>query len=296
MKALLFFIQEAQSSLQRNFSASLAAITAIGAVLFLLLLLMLLSHNVLLLADRLSERKGVSVFLDPEITSERRAELEHHFSGFAEVRAVRLVTRDEALRDLEAELGGPGLAETLGGNPLPDVLQITMHPAADDIATLRRMAGEIEAYEGVEDVLFGERWVEALDRGLLMIHRANAVTGILAVVAIVLVLANTLRLIVIMREDQIAILKMIGATDAFVRSPFVAAGVLLCLSGALFSLALLYAGYAAGGRLLPGLKFLPPGSILLFLGGVGLIGIAGSLATVELSLRQLERRSGRPRR
>lgn len=296
MKALRFFIQEAWSSLRRNFSASLAAITAIGAVLFLLLLLMLLSHNVLLLADRLSERKGVSVFLDPEITVERRAELEQQFTDFVEVRLVRLVTRDEALQDLENELGGPGLAEALGENPLPDVLQISPAPGADDVVTLRRLAHEIESYEGVEDVLFGERWVEALDQGLAMIHRANAITGILAIVAIVLVLANTLRLIVIMREEQISILKMIGATDAFVRAPFVIAGVQLCLIGALFSLLLLYVGYSAGGRLMPGLVFLPTGSILVFLGGVGLIGIAGSLATVEVSLHQLERRHGRPRR
>jgi cell division transport system permease protein len=296
VKALLFFIQEAWSSLRRNLSASLAAVTAMGAVLFLLSLLMLLSHNILLLAGRMSERKGVSVFLDPQITPEHRAELEQHFAGFAEVRAVRLITRDEALRDIESELEGPGLQEALGENPLPDVFVLTPTPGADDVVTLRRLARELEAYDGVEDVLFGERWVEALDQGLAMIYRANAITGILAVVAIMLVLANTLRLIVIMRDESIAILKMIGATDAFVRSPFVIAGVFLCLMGALLSLALLYAGFAASGRLLPGLVFLPPASILLFLGGVGLVGVAGSLATVELSLRQLERRRGRPRR
>jgi len=296
VKALWFFIQEAWSSLQRNLSASLAAVTAMGAVLFLLSLLMLLSHNILLLAGRMSERKGVSVFLDQEITPERRLELEHHFAGFAEVHSVRLITREEALRDMERELEGEGLREALGENPLPDVFLLTPNPQADDVTTLRRLARELEAYDGVEDVLFGERWVEALDQGLAMVYRANAITGILAIVAIMLVLANTLRLIVIMRDEPIAILKMIGATDAFVRSPFVIAGVILCLTGALLSLLLLYAGYRASGQLLPGLVFLPPSSILLFVGGVGLVGVAGSLATVEVSLRQLERRRGRPRR
>ncbi len=281
--------------MRRNVSASLAAVTAIGSVLFLLSLLMLLSHNILLLAGGLSERKGLSVFLAPAVDAGRRDELQHHFAGFEEVRAVRLVTREEALEDLERELEGEGLTQALGENPLPDVLLITPAPQADDAATLRRLAREMEAYEGVEDVLYGERWVAALDRGLMMIYRANAITGILAVVAIVLVLGNTLRLIVLMREEPIMILKMIGATDAFVRYPFVVAGVLLCLTGAVLSLALLWAGFEAGGRLMPGLEFLPLPSLVLFVVGVGLVGVAGSMVTVELSLRQLERRRNRPR-
>ena len=295
MKPFAFFIREAYSSLYRNISASLAAITAIGAVLFLLALMMLVSHNILVLAEELGERKGLSVFLDPDVDAERIAELQHHFSGFNEVAAIELVTRAEALRDLETELGTADLAATLGGNPLPDVLLLAPNPDVSDAAILGRLAREIEAYEGVEDVLFGERWVAALDRGLKMVYRANAITGLLAVVAIVLVLGNTLRLIVLMREEPIAIMKMIGATDAFIRSPFVIAGVMLCFIGSLVALLLLYASYLASGHLLPGLHFLPIGSVVLFTTGVSLVGVAGSLLTVEVSIRHLEGRRGRLR-
>jgi len=288
LKAFGFFLREAWSSLRRNLSASFAAVTAIGAVLFLLSLLMFLSFNILGLAEHLRERKGISVFLATDTEPDRIEELEHHFSGFDEVEGVRVITRAEALADLEEELGSEGLGDALGENPLPDVLLITPSERANDAASLAGLAEEIEAYEGVEDVLYGKRWVEALDEWLRIVHRANAVTGVLAVLAIVLVLGNTLRLIVLMREEPIAILKTIGATDAFIRTPFVIAGVLLCVVGATVALGMLYLGFVAGGHLMPGMRFLPPGSLGLFVLGVSLVGIAGSLLTVELSLRQLE--------
>ena len=291
----LFFIQEAWASLRRNPAASMAAVTAICAVLFLLSLLMLLSHNILSLADGLRDRKGLSVFLESDISADKRQELEMHFNRFSEVASIALVDRGTALADLEAELGAGDLESTLGENPLPDVFLILPKPEASDVATLKRLAIEIEAYEGVEDVLFGERWVEALDYGLLVVTRANALTGLLATLAIVLVLGNTLRLIVLMREEPLAIMKMIGATDTFIRMPFVVAGMALCLVGAGISLLVLYGGYRVCLHLLPGIHFLPLGSIIFFLVGILLIGVAGSLLTVEISIRHLERRKGRYR-
>ena len=293
LKAFIFFIQEAWASLRRNPSASLAAITAICAVLFLLSLLMLLSHNILGLAEGLRDRKGLSVFLETGVDQTRSSELHRYFSSFVEVKNVKLVDRAKALRDLESELGLDDIAETMADNPLPEVFLIEMKDSANDAGTLNRLATEIEAYDGVEDVLYGERWVEALDYGLEVVTKTNALTGLLATMAIVLVLGNTLRLIVLMREEPLAIMKMIGATDAFIRMPFVIAGVLICVVAAGISLCVLYGGYYLVNHLVPGMDFLPTLSIILFMGGVAIVGIAGSLLTVQISIRQLEQRTGR---
>jgi cell division transport system permease protein len=295
LRAFFFFAHEGWSFLRRNPAASVAAVTAVGAVLFVLLLFMLLSHNVLILADRLSERKGLSVFLEADIGAERIGELRHRFESFGEVAEVLLVSRDEALREIEADLGTQDLAEVLEGNPLPDVFLVTPVSAASDASSLAQLAREMEAYEGVDDVLFGERWVAALDQGLQMLRRVNLLTGGLATLAIILVLGNTLRLLVLMREDHLAIMKVIGATDAFVRTPFVVAGVMLCIIGGGMSLALLRLGFAVTKGLMPGLRFLPLGFVLLFVLGVAVVGLLGSLLTVEASIRQMERGGGRLR-
>ncbi|MBD3236631.1 MAG: FtsX-like permease family protein [Candidatus Eisenbacteria bacterium] len=292
MRAFLFFAGEGVSQLRRSPAASVAAVTAVGAVLFVLLLLMLLSQNILALSERLRERKGLSVFLDPQLDQTQVSALRERFAGFGEIAEVRLVTRDEALRGIEEELGSPGLAEVVGENPLPDVLLVTPAPHAADARELDVLAREFEAYPGVDDVLYGERWVRALDHGLGVVRRANALTGGLATLAIVLVLGNTLRLLVLMREEQLAIMKVIGATDAFVRAPFVMAGILLCLIGGLVALGFLRVGFEVSRSLMPGLQFLSLPMLLLYLGGVALVGLLGSLVTVEVSIRQLERRGG----
>jgi cell division transport system permease protein len=180
----------------------------------------------------------------------------------------------------------------MGGNPLPDVLLVTPAPQSSGAEELAELARELEAYDGIEDVLYGERWVRALDHGLRMVRRANALTGGLATLAIILVLGNTLRLLVLMREEQLAIMKVIGATDAFVRAPFVMAGLLLCLTGGLVALGFLRIGFEVSRSLMPGLRFLSPMMTLLYLAGVGGIGLLGSRLTVEASIRQLERRGG----
>ncbi len=295
MRTFIFFTQEAWASLKRNPSASLAAVTAICAVLFLLSLLMLLSYNILGLAEGLRARKGLSVFLETSVKAERINELENHFSSFAEVESIKLVDRAQALRDLESELGADDIQGSLGENPLPDVFLVQIKEATDDAATLKRLAIEMQAYDSVEDVLYGERWVEALDYGLEVVTKANALTGLLATLAIVLVLGNTLRLIVLMREEPLAIMKMIGATDAFIRMPFIIAGVIICAVAAGISLCILYGGFYLVNHLVPGMNFLPTSSIIFFMCGVATIGVAGSLLTVQISIRQLERRKGRYR-
>lgn len=292
MNALRFFLEEGWASLRRNAAASVAAATALSAVLFVLLLFLLLSHNVLVLASRLEERKGLSVFLAPGVAPERVAEIEHQFRRFPEIESLRLIGKDEALRDVEADLNAEKLDEMLGGNPLPDAFLIRPIPEAMDAASLERLAREIEAYEGVEDVLYGERWVAALDRGLLVVRRGNLVVGLLAGLGIVLVLANTLRLLVLMRDDQLSVMQVIGATGAFLRAPFLAAGLILCLAGGLLSQLLLYAGFLASRGLMPGLRFLPVDWLLVFQGGVLAVGFVGSISTVEISLRRIERRGG----
>jgi len=290
LNALLFFLEEGWASLRRNAAASLAAATALSAVLFVLLLFLLLSHNVLVLASRLEQRKGLSVFLEPDIAPERVAELEGQFRRFPEIESLQRIGKDAALADVQADLGTTNLAQALGGNPLPDAFLLRPAAATMGAASLERLAREIEAYEGVEDVLYGERWVAALDRGLLLVRRGNLVTGLLAGLGIVLVLANTLRLLVLMREDQLSVMQIIGATGGFLRAPFLAAGLILCLAGGLLSMVLLYGGFLASRSFMPGLRFLPLEWLLLFQVGVLVVGFVGSISTVELSLRSFERR------
>ncbi len=291
MTELRFFLSEAWEYLIRGRSTSFASVVALTAVLFLLALVLLVTHNVQVLAERLQSRKGITVFLADGVPEARAREIQGLFERFGEVGSVRLVDREQALSEIERDLGGFPVASTLGENPLPWSLVITLTPAAAGRSgAVQKLAGELRAYEDVDDVVFGDQWVATLDRNVRTLYSANLAVGILAALAVFVVLLNTLRLVFLGRRETIRILKVVGATDRFIRSPFLLLGGMQCfLSGAL-ALAVLAGVRVLFDAFLPGIRFVPAGWQALFLLGTFLLGMLASLVTIEPALRGLETR------
>lgn len=291
MRELQFFLSEALEYFFRGRGTTLASVVALTAVLFLLALLLLATHNVAVLAERVQERKGMTVFLDEGSTEVRARELQNLFASFGEVQEVRFVHREQALQDLEMDLGGFPVASTLGENPLPHTLVIALTPAAAGRpGEVQRMAAEIRAYEDVDDVVYGDEWVESLDRNLRTLFTANLTVGILGSMAVFLVLVTTLRLVFLSRRETVRILKVVGATDRFIRTPFLLLGGLQCALSSVIALTFLAVVRAVAVTFIPGVRFLPGGWQFLFLVGAFVLGVVASFVSIEPALRGLESR------
>lgn len=288
LRALLFFLSEAVDSMRRHPAATIASLVSMTAVIFVLGLLLIVTYNVRWLAGTLEQRKGIVVFLETGLSEERCEELAGIFQEFDEVENLRRVSKEEALRELERDLGGVDIPEILGDNPLPDTFVIECREDSRDAETLASLSQEMVAYEGVDDVLYGESWVETLDRGLSTMRRITLLVGTLAAVAVILVLAGTLRLTMIHRRGTLAIMRVIGATYGFIRGPYLVAGVVTVGVAAVTALILLRIAVTLGQNFLPGVRFIPAGwTILLVLGSVGL-GLLGSYVALEPMLRKVE--------
>jgi cell division transport system permease protein len=291
MTQLRFFIAEAWEYLVRGRGTTLASVIALSAVLFLLALVLLATHNVQLLAQRLQQRKGLTVFLSDGVGPERARELRDLFAGFGEVSEVRLVDREEALSEIETDLGGFPVASIVGENPLPYSLVVSLTPsAAAERGRLQKLAGDIRAFEDVQDVVFGDQWVETLDRSLRTLYTANLAVGGLAAAAVFVVLLTTLRLVFLSRRETVRILKVVGATDRFIRSPFVLLGGIQCALAGGLALVILGAVRVLFETFLPGVRPLPIGWQALFLSGACVLGMIASLVSIEPALRGLETR------
>lgn len=291
MTQLRFFIAEAWEYMVRGRGTTLAAVIALTAVLFLLALVLLVTHNVELLAGRLQSRKGLTVFLDDGVDQARAQQLRDTFAGFGEVSEVRLVDREAALSEIEADLGGTPVAATLGENPLPFTLVISLTPAAAARAgVLQKLAADIRSYEDVDDVVFGDEWVEALDRNLRTLYSANVAVGGLAAAAVFVVLLTTLRLVFLGRRETVRILKVVGATDHFIRSPFLIMGGMQSSLAAVLALTILGLVRVLFDAFLPGVRFVPFSWQALFVLGAWLLGTVASLVSIEPALRSLETR------
>src|SRR5207248_8254283 len=139
---------------------------------------------------------------------------------------------NQALSRLRVDLGDlSGSLEGLSQNPLPPSLEVTPREPLPPVG-LRVLAAQLSQLPGVQEVEFGREWLdklEALGRGL----RAFAAGALVVVLgAALLVVANTIRLAVYARRDEIEIMKLVGATDGYVRAPFLMEGALQGVLGA----------------------------------------------------------------
>ena len=201
MSRLRFFVGEAWEYLLRGRGTTLSSIIALTAVLFLLALVLLVTHNVELLAGGLQARKGLTVFLAEGVSEERARAVEERLAGFGEVAEVRLVDREEALAEVEQDLGGFSVTSALGENPLPHSLVVALTPAAAaEAGVLQALAAEIRSIDDVDDVVFGDEWIEMLDRNLRTLSTATFAVGALAAISVFVVLLTSLGLVFVSRR------------------------------------------------------------------------------------------------
>jgi len=289
MTRLRFFIAEAWEYFRRGRGTTLSSVLALTAVLFLLALVLLVTHNVRHLAEGLQARKGLIVFLADGVGAERAEEVRRVLAGFGEVAAAEVEDREAALAQIERDLGDTPVGSTLGANPLPFTIVVRLTPeAAARAGALQSLAAEIRGYEDVDDVIFGDEFIEALDQNVRRLYSANLAVGLLAAAAVFVVLLTTLRLVFLGRRETVRILKMVGATDHFIRSPFLILGGMQALLAAGLALFLLATARAVFDAFLPGVRFMPGAWQFLFLSGAFVFGVLASLVSVEPALRGLE--------
>lgn len=289
MEQIRFFVGEAWEYFHRGRGATFSGVLALTAVFFLLALVLLATHNVQSFAARLQSRKALSVFLVEGAGEARARELQEAIRRFGEVAEAKIVDREEALAEIERDLGGFSVISALGENPLPQSLVVTLTAAAAARpGAVQSLASEIRGYGDVEDVIYGEEWVEIMDKNIHTLSRATMAVGGLAAVSVFVVLLTTLRLVFLGRRETVRILKMVGATDRFIRLPFLILGGLQSVISAGLALVVLAAARAVFDAFLPGARFLPPSWQALFLLGSFVFGVLASLVSVEPALRSLE--------
>lgn len=296
-----YCLRSALQNMRRNFVLNLLAVTTIAATFLVFISFFLVVLNIASFKQTWAERLQVIVFFSPAVTEAAAARGAETVSRMPETAAARLVSRREALAFLRTSLQGrDGLLDGLDHNPLPHSIEITLRPRNADIRTpgFQGFIKRLESLDGVADIEYGEKW---LDRHSLLIDALTLVGTCLTLLFFLftlLIIANTIRLMVYMRRDEIEIMRLVGATSRFIKTPFCFEGIIQGLSGAAAAVLLCA---AAQGPLLeqlaafarPYIGVLHPvgidGAICLCMLALGaLLGLSGSLLSVA-SLNELQR-------
>ena len=213
-------------------------------------------------------------------------------AAFPEVLDVAYVSEDDALQRAKQELVEFQKAyQDLEVNPLPPSLEITLKPESRDAQHAGQVAERLQGYDFVEDVRYGRDWVQRLDTLRNLAGLVGLAIGLAFALVSVVIIGVTIRLTILQRAREISIMRLVGATNNFIRGPFLLEGALKGLLGGFLSLALCYAGYllfrdTTGGPF-AGLIFFRPEHMLVILVFGVFLGLGGSLVSVGRHLRNV---------
>lgn len=238
-----YFFSQAFNSISRNRLLSLATVTTVTVCILILGIAMLLFLNTSNLMSNLESDVEINAFLNKDLTQSQIADVKTQIEALSGIDSVLFVSKDQALQNLQKSFGGESynLGTTMGRNPLPNSYQIK----AKDPHNVPALAAQIGQLYGVDKVNYGEGLVERLFKLTQWIRTISIVIILLLSMGAVFLIATTIRLAIYARRKEIYLMKLIGATDWFVRWPFFLEGVLLGSAGALIALILLIAGYSS---------------------------------------------------
>lgn len=265
-------------------TVSLAVVIVGAALLFYL--------NTRAVLDRWQQETRLMVYLKPG-AAPAAERLQKTIASIDGVRSNRFVPKDEALEELRRRLPPPAsLLENLEENPLPDAFEVELEASPEGWARVEAIAGRIGAIPEVDAVEYGRKWVDLLRAVLQLVQAGGAAAiGLFALSAVAIVGATT-RLVVYSRREEVEVLRLIGATEGFVRTPFYIGGILQGLAGAAVGLALLKLGLNAlsehlGAEALglPSVRFLGWDEMGALAAGSALIGWLGAWASLRGPLR-----------
>jgi cell division transport system permease protein len=288
MRALRYAFEEAVASLWRGRQAGALSTLTIALALFVLGGFLVVTANLERLGNEWSDAAELSVYLKDEITPAERHTVELMLAPGDVVVAHEYVSKADALSRFKQTFGDLAAAvDSVGGNPLPASFEVRLRPGPGVSAGVDTLAARLRPMPGVADVRFDRQWLTRVLSAINVVRGIGFVLGSVLTIAAALTVANVVRLALYARRDELEIMNLVGAPQAYVRGPFVMEGVLQGGLGALVALVALGAAFFAlrARYLLPlasalnmsSIRFLPVElCVVLVLGGMA-VGCLGGL-------------------
>ncbi|MCP4392290.1 MAG: cell division protein FtsX [Gammaproteobacteria bacterium] len=238
----------------------------------------------------------ISLYLDLDVSEKRARAVDKDIGSMAQVESTRFISRQQSLEEFRQNSGFGKSIDTLSSNPLPHTVVVEPIPA--DTFEIRNLVNKLQAVPEVEIAKLDTEWLERLYTIIEIAKRSVMIITILFSCAVLLIIGNTIRLDIQNRYQEIIVTKLIGATDAFIRRPFLYGGVWYGLMGGLFSWLIVEIGYFAISGPLERLNLLYQSEMtlitfsfhdfIILITSSTLLGLAGSWIAVARHLNQIE--------
>ena len=241
IKRFFYTLKQAFKQVLRNRAMTVASIFAITAMLLILSLFFILVINVNTAAQSIQQDyDSIEIYLADETTEEQANEIIADIEQENGVQEAYYKTKEEAMEEFRTRWGENGyLLDSLQENPLPNSVVVMI----DDLEQAENIAEKAATYDGIEDVQFYKDTVDKLLKMTHFVQLAAIIVMIFLIIVSIVVVSNTIKLTVFDRASEISIMKYVGATNWFIRGPFLAEGIIIGIISAGISVgisALLY--------------------------------------------------------
>jgi cell division transport system permease protein len=288
LRALQYSFDEALASLWRGRHSGLLSTATIALALFVFGGFLVVTANLERLGAEWSNTAELSVYLRDEVSPAERRAIESALAPSDIVASHEFVSKADALMRFKQTFGELATAvDGLGDNPLPASIEVRLRPGPGAGAGVDSLGSRLRQMPGVADVRYDRQWLTRVLAAIGIIRGVGLVLGTVLAVASALTVANVVRLALYARRDELEIMQLVGAPQAFIRGPFVMEGVLQGGIGALVALSTLGVAFLAlSGRYLAPLasalnmssiRFLPADLCLLLIIGGMAVGCLGGL-------------------
>jgi cell division transport system permease protein len=286
LRAFRYALDEAAASLWRGRQSGLLSTATIALALFVLGGFLVVTANLQRLAAEWSRAAEMSVYLTDTVTPQEQRAVEAALAPGSLVVSHDFVSKREALARFKQTFTDLASAvDGLGDNPLPASIEVRLQPGAAASGGVEALAAQMRMMPGVADVRYDRQWLNRLQSATNVVRGVGLVLAAFLTVAAALTVANVVRLALHARRDELEIMQLVGAPNAYVRGPFIMEGVLQGGVGAAVAIAALGAAFLAlRGRYLmplasaislPSVQFLPVGLCLLLVLGGMVVGCVG---------------------
>lgn len=233
IRTMNYYMAEAFTSFRRNSFMSIASIATVALALFILGLFSMLAANLDYFADNLENQVELSVYLKDDLTTDQVMAVGRQLKELPDVKEIAFTNKDQAMDKMKERMKDqPGILDALGGkNPLPTSYEITFNNSE----SVKSAAVSVKDIKGVESTHYGQDIIEQLFKIANVIRWGGVVLIVFLAFATLFIISNTIRLTVFARRKEIGIMKYVGATNWFIRWPFLLEGLLLGFIGGLIA-------------------------------------------------------------
>lgn len=287
---LYYQLKTTAQNIREHRATVLLSLAAVGFTLLLLASYLLLLSNLQSVGERLGRELQIMLYLDKGLSGQARARVEEAVRAGKEVESVEYCSPRKALRSLEEAMGEAArVLKGLPENPLPGSLEVRLKGPYRNMETIEKIASRLSGIEGVADVEYGGGWMKRFFAFIRILRWLALSLGLLLLFASVIVISSTLTLGFYSRKEEIEILRLVGATESYIRFPFFLESLLQGIGGAALALALLWVLYqifranmGAAWSLFAGwgqLHFLSVPATILLLSLGAMVGVVSSVLT-----------------